>query len=38
MADQIAEAAKKHPAPEGIKYTYGTAGVSYMLPSFITCC
>ncbi|KAF2274158.1 Phosphoacetylglucosamine mutase [Westerdykella ornata] len=26
MADPIAEAAQKHPAPEGLTYTYGTAG------------
>ncbi|KAF2019594.1 Phosphoacetylglucosamine mutase [Aaosphaeria arxii CBS 175.79] len=26
MAASIAEAARKHPAPEGIVYTYGTAG------------
>ncbi|KAF2473447.1 Phosphoacetylglucosamine mutase [Lindgomyces ingoldianus] len=26
MADPIAEVAKKHPAPEGIVYAYGTAG------------
>ena len=28
MSDPIADAAQKHPAPEGLKYTYGTAGVS----------
>jgi phosphoacetylglucosamine mutase len=28
MSDPIIEAAKKHPAPEGLLYTYGTAGVS----------
>ena len=28
MADPIAEAAQKHPAPEGLVYQYGTAGVS----------
>ncbi|KAJ4308601.1 Phosphoacetylglucosamine Mutase [Neodidymelliopsis sp. IMI 364377] len=27
MSDPIAEAAQKHPAPEGLVYTYGTAGV-----------
>ncbi|KAI4612852.1 uncharacterized protein J4E79_009998 [Alternaria viburni] len=26
MSDPIADAAQKHPAPEGLKYTYGTAG------------
>ncbi|KAF2133486.1 Phosphoacetylglucosamine mutase [Dothidotthia symphoricarpi CBS 119687] len=26
MSDSIAEAARKHPAPEGLVYTYGTAG------------
>ncbi|KAF1842135.1 Phosphoacetylglucosamine mutase [Cucurbitaria berberidis CBS 394.84] len=26
MADPIVEAAQKHPAPEGLVYTYGTAG------------
>lgn len=26
MSDPIAEAAKKHPAPKGLVYTYGTAG------------
>jgi len=26
MSDPIAEAAQKHPAPEGLIYTYGTAG------------
>ena len=28
MSDPIADAAQKHPAPEGLVYTYGTAGVS----------
>ena len=28
MSDPIADAAQKHPAPEGLIYTYGTAGVS----------
>lgn len=28
MADSIVDAAQKHPAPEGLVYTYGTAGVS----------
>lgn len=28
MADSIADAAQKHPAPEGLVYQYGTAGVS----------
>ena len=28
MSDPIATAAQKHPAPEGLVYTYGTAGVS----------
>jgi hypothetical protein len=28
MADPIADAAQKHPAPEGLVYQYGTAGVS----------
>jgi hypothetical protein len=27
MSDPIAGAAQKHPAPEGLVYTYGTAGV-----------
>lgn len=27
MSDPIADAAQKHPAPEGLVYTYGTAGV-----------
>jgi phosphoacetylglucosamine mutase len=26
MSDPIADAAQKHPAPEGLVYTYGTAG------------
>jgi phosphoacetylglucosamine mutase len=26
MSDPIADAAQKHPAPEGLLYTYGTAG------------
>lgn len=28
MSDPIAAAAQQHPAPEGLVYTYGTAGVS----------
>jgi predicted molibdopterin-dependent oxidoreductase YjgC len=28
MADPVANAAQKHPAPEGLVYQYGTAGVS----------
>ena len=28
MADPVADAAQKHPAPEGLVYQYGTAGVS----------
>jgi phosphoacetylglucosamine mutase len=28
MSDAIADAALKHPPPEGLVYTYGTAGVS----------
>ena len=27
MSDPIVDAVKKHPAPEGLVYTYGTAGV-----------
>jgi hypothetical protein len=27
MSDSIADAAQKHSPPEGLKYTYGTAGV-----------
>ena len=33
MSDPIADAAQKHPAPEGLVYTYGTAGVSRLLCS-----
>jgi phosphoacetylglucosamine mutase len=28
MSNPIVEAVQKHPAPEGLTYTYGTAGVS----------
>ena len=28
MSNPIVDAVQKHPAPEGLKYTYGTAGVS----------
>ena len=34
MSDPIAEAAQKHPAPEGLVYTYGTAGVGKSLWHF----
>lgn len=27
MSNAIVDAVQKHPAPEGLKYTYGTAGV-----------
>lgn len=32
MSSPIVEAAQKHPAPEGLVYTYGTAGVSASVP------
>ncbi|KAF2735039.1 Phosphoacetylglucosamine mutase [Polyplosphaeria fusca] len=41
MADPIAEAAAKHPAPEGVVYTYGTAGFrtkAQVLDSVMTRC
>lgn len=28
MSDAIVQAVDAHPAPEGLQYTYGTAGVS----------
>ncbi|KAF2006822.1 Phosphoacetylglucosamine mutase [Amniculicola lignicola CBS 123094] len=41
MADAIAEAARRHPAPEGLVYTYGTAGFrtkAEVLDSVMTRC
>lgn len=35
MSDPIVDAAQKHPAPEGLVYTYGTAGVGTNRVQFI---